>query len=93
MNRTIKQMKNEITILRRGDNYMPNPRIPIPEKRRNPPLENTDNPQRPRVPKYPIPNEDVLDDVYDEQLIEQENYYSPDESSETVHMDGCETRG
>jgi hypothetical protein len=40
MNRTIKQMQNEITILRRGDNYMPNPRIPIPEQRRNPPPEN-----------------------------------------------------
>jgi hypothetical protein len=33
----------------------------------------------------------VLDDVYDEQLIEQENYYLPDESSETVQMDRCET--
>jgi hypothetical protein len=97
MNRTIKQMQNEITRLRRGDNYMPNPRIPIPEQRRNPPpenrvrFENTDNPQRPRVPRQPTPNVVVLDDVYDEQLIEQENYYLPDESSETVQMDGCET--
>ena len=57
MNRTIKQMQNEITRLRRGDNYVVNPRIPIPEQRRNPPqenrvrFENTDNPQRPRVPR------------------------------------------
>jgi hypothetical protein len=36
MNRTIKQMKNEITRLRRGDNYMPNPRMSIAEQRRNP---------------------------------------------------------
>jgi hypothetical protein len=40
MNRTIKQMQNEITRLRRGDNYMPNPRMSIPEQRRNPPPEN-----------------------------------------------------
>jgi hypothetical protein len=97
MNRTIKQMQNEITRLIRGDNHMPNPRIPILEKRRNPPqenkvrFENIDNPQRPRVPRQPTPNEDVPDDVYNEQSIEKENYYSPDESSETVQMDGCET--
>jgi hypothetical protein len=54
-------------------------------------FENTDNPQIPRVPRYPTPNAVVLDDDYDEQLIEQENYYSPDERSETVQMDGCET--
>jgi hypothetical protein len=29
--------------------------------------------------------------VYDEKLIEQENYYSPNESYETMHTDGCET--
>ena len=90
MNRTIKQMQNEITRLRRGDNYMPNPRIPILEKRRNPPLENRvrfknmDNPQRPRVPRQPTPNTVVLDDVYDEKLIEQESYYLLDEIFETV---------
>jgi hypothetical protein len=59
-----------------GDNYMPNPRMPIPEQRRNHPLENrvrfenTDNPQRLRVPRKPTPNAAVLDDVYDEKLIE-----------------------
>jgi hypothetical protein len=37
MNRTIKQMQNEITRLRRGDNYVANPRMPIPEQRSNPP--------------------------------------------------------
>jgi hypothetical protein len=60
----------------------------VQEKRRNPPqenrvrFENIDNPQRPRVPRQPTPNEVVLDDVYDEQMVEQENYYLPDESSE-----------
>jgi hypothetical protein len=79
MNRTIKQMKNEITRLRRRDNYAANPRIPVPEQRRNPPqenivrFENTDNPQRPRVPRKPTPNVAALDDMYDEQIVEQEN--------------------
>jgi hypothetical protein len=97
MNRTIKQMQNNITRLTRGDNYMPNPRMSIPDQRRNPPqenrvrFENTDNPQRLRVPRHPTPNAVVMDDFYDEQLIEQENYYSPDESSENVQMDGCKT--
>ena len=54
-------------------------------------FENTYNPQRPRVTKHPIPNAVVLDDSYDKKMVEQENYYSPDESSETVQMDGCET--
>jgi hypothetical protein len=49
-------------------------------------FENTDNPQRPRVPRQPTPNATVLDDVYDEKLIEQENYYSLDESYETVKV-------
>jgi hypothetical protein len=90
-------MQNEITRLITGDNYMPNPRMPIPKKRRNLPqenrvrFENMDNPQRPRIPRQPTPNVIVLDDVYDEQLIKQENYYSPDESSKTVYIDGCET--
>jgi 2-iminoacetate synthase ThiH len=34
MNRTIRKMYNEITRLRRGDNYVPNPRMSIKEKRR-----------------------------------------------------------
>jgi hypothetical protein len=77
MNRTIKQMQNDITRLRRGDNYVENPRMPILEKRRNPPqenrvrFENTDNPQITRVPRKLTPNAVVLDDVYDEQLIEK----------------------
>ena len=90
MNRTIKQMKNKITRLIRRDNYIPKPRIPIPEQRRNPPPENRmrfediDNPQIPRVPRQPTPNVIVLDDVYDEQLIQQANHYLPNERSETV---------
>jgi hypothetical protein len=90
-------MQNVITRLRRGDNCMQNSRIPIPYKRRNPPpknrvrFENMDNPQRPRVPRQHTTNAVVLDDVYDEQLIEQENYYSPDERYETMKMDRCET--
>jgi hypothetical protein len=83
-------MKNEITRLRRGDNYVENPRISVQEKRRNPPkenrvmFENTDNQQRQRVPRKPIPNAIVLDDIYDEKIVEQGNDYLPDESFETV---------
>jgi hypothetical protein len=97
INRTIKQMQNEITILRRGDNYVENPRMSAPEKRRNPPqengvrFENMDNLQRPRVPRKPTPNAVILDDVYDEKMVEQEKYYSPYESSKTVQMDRGET--
>jgi hypothetical protein len=39
MNRTIRQMQNEITRLRRNDNYIPNPRMSVQEQRRNPPQE------------------------------------------------------
>jgi len=74
---------------------MPNPRILILEQRRNPPpknrvrFKNTDDPQRPRVPRHPSPNVVVLDDVYDEKLIKKEDYYLPDEISKTVKMDKC----
>jgi len=97
MNRTIKQMHNEITKLRTGDNYVENPRMPFPDKIMNPPqenivrFENMGNLQRPRVPRKPTPNAVVMDDEYDEKIVEQEKYYSPDESHEIVHMDGCET--
>jgi hypothetical protein len=97
MNRTIRKMWNDITILRRGDNYVANPRTLVQDKRRNPPqenrvrFENIDNPQRPRVPRQPTPNAIVLDDVYDEKMVEKENYYLPNESYETLQMDGCET--
>jgi hypothetical protein len=50
-----------------------------------------DNPQRPRVPRQPTPNAVVMDDVYDEKMVDQEKYYSPDESFEAVQMDVCET--
>jgi len=83
-------MQNKITRLRRGDNYMPKPSMSISEQRRNPLPENivrfknTDDPQRLRAPRQPTLNAVVLDDVYDEQLIEKEGYYLPDESSETM---------
>jgi hypothetical protein len=54
-------------------------------------FENMDNSQRPRVPKQPTPNVVVLDDAYDEKMVDKENYYSPDESFETVQMEGCDT--
>ena len=90
MNRNIKQMQNKITKLRRGDNYVENLRMSVPEQRSNPPqenimrFENMANSQRPRIPKQPTSNAIVVDDVYDEKMVEQEKYYSPDESFETV---------
>ena len=33
----------------------------------------------------------MLDDIYDEKMVEKGNNYLPDESSETVQMDRCET--
>jgi hypothetical protein len=33
----------------------------------------------------------VLDDIYDEKMVEQGNDYLPDENFETIHMDGCHT--
>jgi hypothetical protein len=54
-------------------------------------FENMHNPQIPRVPRHPTQNVVFLDDVYDEKLIGQGNYYSPDEISEMVKMDGCKT--
>ena len=90
-------MHNEITILITGDNYVANLRMSVQEKRRNPPqenrvrFENMDNPQRPRVPRQPTPNAVVLDDIYDEKMVEQENYYSPDESYKTIQINEHDT--
>jgi hypothetical protein len=76
MNRTIKKMKNEITRLRRRDNYVANPRMMVPKKRSNPPqekkvrFENMDNPKIPRVPRKPTPNATIMDDVYDDKMVE-----------------------
>jgi hypothetical protein len=66
----------------------------ITDQRRNPPprnrvgFENTDDPQTPRVPIMPTPNAVILDDVYDEKLIEQEIYSLLDEIYKTIQMDG-----
>jgi hypothetical protein len=62
----------------------------VQEQRRNPPqenrvrFENIDNTQRSRVPRKPIPNAVVLDDVYDEKMVEQWNYYLPNEIYEII---------
>jgi hypothetical protein len=47
-------------------------------------FENTDNQQRQRVPRKPVPNPFVLDEIYDEQIAEQENDYLSGENFETV---------
>jgi len=89
-------MQNKITRLKRGDNYVEKLRMSVPEKRRNLPkenkvrFENMDNTQRSRVPRQRSSNAVVPNDIYDEKMVEQENYYSPDERSEIVQMDRCE---
>jgi hypothetical protein len=40
-------------------------------------FENTDNLQRQRVPRQPVPNAVVMDDVYDEKMVEKGNDYFP----------------
>jgi hypothetical protein len=54
-------------------------------------FENMDNSQRTKVPRHPTPNVVVLDDAYDEKMVDKKNYYSPDKSFETVQMEGCDT--
>ena len=89
-------MQNEITILRRNDNYAPNMRMSVQEKRRNPPqeqrvrFENVDNQQRQRVLGKEIPNAMVLDEPYNEQIVEQENDYLLEEIFEPIQTDECE---
>jgi hypothetical protein len=84
-------MKNETTKLKRGDNCMPNQKMPIPKQRRNPPLENRvrfeniKDSSRPRVPRQPTPNAVVLDDVCDEKSTEKEGNYLPNKCFEIVH--------
>jgi hypothetical protein len=97
MNITIRQMQNEITRLRRNDNYVLNPRMSAPEQRRNSApeqrmrFENVDNQQRQRVPRQPTQNAVILDEPYNEQMIEPENDFFPEEVFESVQTDGCET--
>jgi hypothetical protein len=97
MNRTIRKMQNEITKLRRSDNYVEKPRMRVQEQiRMKLPHEkrvrfkNTNNQQRERVPRQLVQNAVVLDEPYDEQIYEQENDYLPDENFKPVQMDGCE---
>jgi hypothetical protein len=97
MNKTIRKMQNEIIRLRRNENFMPDSRMPVPEQRRNPAqeqrtrIENTNDQQRQRIPRAPNPNAIILEEAYDEQVIEQEADYIQEEILESVEMDGCET--
>jgi hypothetical protein len=69
MSRTIRQMQNEITRLKRGENLIPpnpNMRAPLHDQRiRNDRIEE----HRPRAPRVPNPNVVVL-----EEIVEEENF-------------------
>jgi hypothetical protein len=62
-------------------------RMSIQEQRRNPPhenkvrFENMDNLQRQRVPRQPTQNADVMEDLYDEKMVDEGNDYLLDEIS------------
>jgi hypothetical protein len=84
-------------MLRRNDNYVLNPRMSVTKQRRNPAPEqrmrfvNVDNQQRQRVLGQPTQNTIILDEPYNEQMVEPENDCLPEEVFEFVQTDGCET--
>ena len=43
-----------------------------------------------RVPRQRVLNAVVLDELYNEQIVEQENDYLPEENFEPIQKDGCE---
>jgi hypothetical protein len=97
MNRTIKQMQNELTRLRRNENFPPNPRMHVQEQRRNPIQEQrirndgTTDEFRQRAPRVPNPNVVVLEDVFEDQNIDQEVDFIQEENLESVQTDECES--
>jgi hypothetical protein len=76
MSRTIRQMQNEITRLKRGENLIPpnpNMRAPLHDQRiRNDRIEE----HRPRAPRVPNPNVVVL-----EEIVEEENFENFDQET------------
>jgi hypothetical protein len=98
MNRTIRQMQNEIIRLRRNENFMLDSRMSSSRTKKKScsrtkrtRIENTNDQQRQRIPREPNPNAVILEEAYDEQTIEQEVDYIQEEILESVETDGCET--
>jgi len=97
MNITIRQMQNKITRLRRNENFIPNSRMSVPRQRRNsaqeqrPRIENVDNQQRQRIPRAPNPNAVILEEPYNEKMVDQEDDYVQEESIESIQTDECES--
>jgi hypothetical protein len=54
-------------------------------------MENIDDQQRQRIPRAPNPNAVILDEAYDEQIIDQGVDYIQEEILESVQMDECES--
>jgi hypothetical protein len=102
MNRTIRQMQNELTRLRRDENFVPtnqNPRILIQEQRRNHVQEQRmrqyrDEEHRKRAPRVPNPNVVVMEEIFEEENFENYNQEAnniQDEILELVQMDEGES--
>jgi hypothetical protein len=76
MNRTIRQMKNELTRLRRGENFVLNSRILSQEQRRNPILEKRvrndekNEEYRQMTPRVPNPNDVVLEEIFEDENLD-----------------------
>jgi hypothetical protein len=83
--RTIRQMQNEITRLKRSENWIspnPNMRAPLPYQRgRNHRVEY----HIPRAPKFPNPNVVVL-----EEIVEEENFENFDQGKYINHSEVLE---
>jgi hypothetical protein len=91
MSRTIRQMQNEISILKRGENIIPpnlNRRSPLHDQRI---INDIIEENVPRAPKFPNPNVVVLEEIVEEEKFENFDqagtYVNQDEVSESIQMD------
>jgi hypothetical protein len=98
MNQTIRQMQNELTRLRRNENFSPNPRIPIQEQRRNHVQgqrignDGTNEEFRQRAPRVPNPNVVILEEIFEDEIVDnQEVDFVQEEILESVQMDEGES--
>jgi hypothetical protein len=84
--------ENELTRLRRGENFSPNnqnPRVPTQEQRRNPLQEQrikNEDEHRQRAPRVKNPNVVILEEVFDE-----ENFDSFDQEAEIIQDESLES--
>jgi hypothetical protein len=72
-------MQNELTRLRRNENFAPNPRIHVQEQRRNIVQEQrirndgTNEEFRQREPRVPNPNVVILEEIFEDEIVDNVN--------------------